>query len=165
MKYGKSPKKNTTPSTSRRKAELRLAPAAERDLINIALYGMEQFGIEQSEQYRDKLKQRFLELTEAPLMYPAVDNIREGYRRSVCGGPIKTISFTEARENLNNVLDQVVNGAEPIVINGSGGGDVVVMSHHAYNSLMETVHLLRSANNSAHLVRSIAQYSECQVTC
>jgi toxin ParE1/3/4 len=46
---------------------------------------MEQFGIEQSEQYRDKLKQRFLELAEAPLMYPAVDNIREGYRRSVCG--------------------------------------------------------------------------------
>ncbi len=46
---------------------------------------MEQFGIEQSALYRDKLKQRFLELTEAPLMYPAVDDIREGYRRSVCG--------------------------------------------------------------------------------
>ena len=55
---------------------------------------------------------------------------------------MKTISFTEARDNLNNVLDQVVNGAEPIVINGSGEGDVVVM------------------NNSAHLERSIAQYSE-----
>jgi toxin ParE1/3/4 len=36
--------------------------AAEHDLINIALYGMEQFGIEQSERYRDQLKQRFLEL-------------------------------------------------------------------------------------------------------
>ena len=85
MKYGQSPSKNTTPSTTRRKFELRLAPVAEQDLINIALYGMEQFGIEQSEQYRDKLKQRFQELSEAPLMYPAVDNIREGYRRSVCG--------------------------------------------------------------------------------
>lgn len=89
MRYGKSPKKNTTPgktpSTAQRKAELRLAPAAERDLINIALYSMEQFGIEQSALYRDKLKQRFLELTETPLMYPAVDDIREGYRRSVCG--------------------------------------------------------------------------------
>jgi len=85
MKYGKSPNRNTTPNTPRRKPELRLAPSAEQDLINIALYGMEQFGIEQSEQYRDQLKQRFLELTEAPLMYPAVDDIREGYRRSVCG--------------------------------------------------------------------------------
>jgi plasmid stabilization system protein ParE len=58
MKYGEPPSKNTTPNTPRRKAELRLAPAAEHDLINIALYGMEQFGIEQSEEYRDKLKQR-----------------------------------------------------------------------------------------------------------
>ena len=73
---------------------------------------------------------------------------------------MKTISFTEARDNLNNVLDQVVNGAEPIVINGSGEGDVVVMSLHDYSSLMETVHLLVSPNNSAHLERSIAQYSE-----
>ena len=84
MKYGKSPSKSTTPNTTQRRVELRLTPAAEQDLINIALYGMEQFGIEQSELYLDKLKQRFLELTEAPLMYPAVDDIREGYRRSVC---------------------------------------------------------------------------------
>ena len=69
-----------------------------------------------------------------------------------------TIPFTEARDNFNNVLDQVVNDAEPIVINGSGEGVVVVMSLHDYSSLMETVHLLRSANNSAHLGRSIAQY-------
>jgi toxin ParE1/3/4 len=59
--------------------------AAEHDLINIALYGMEQFGIEQSERYRDQLKQRFLELAEALLMYPVVVDIGEGYRHSVCG--------------------------------------------------------------------------------
>ena len=73
---------------------------------------------------------------------------------------MKTISFTEARDNLNNVLDQVVNDAEPIVINRSSEADVVVMSLHDYRSLMETVHLLRSANNSTHLDRSIAQYKE-----
>ena len=71
---------------------------------------------------------------------------------------MKTISFTEVRDNLNNVLDQVVSSAEPIVINGSGESDVVVMSLHDYNSMMETVHLLRSPKNSAHLGRSIAQY-------
>ncbi len=27
----------------------------------------------------------FSELAEAPLLYPAVDHIRQGYRRSVCG--------------------------------------------------------------------------------
>ncbi|MBL4583357.1 MAG: type II toxin-antitoxin system RelE/ParE family toxin [Pseudomonadales bacterium] len=29
--------------------------------------------------------QRFEELAEAPYQYQAVDHIREGYRRSVCG--------------------------------------------------------------------------------
>ncbi|WP_300427070.1 type II toxin-antitoxin system Phd/YefM family antitoxin [uncultured Thalassolituus sp.] len=77
---------------------------------------------------------------------------------------MKTISFTEARDNLNKVLDQVVNDAEPIVINRSREGDVVMMSLHDYSSLMETVHLLRSSKNSAHLGRSIAQYSERKST-
>ena len=73
---------------------------------------------------------------------------------------MKTISFTEARDNLNEVLDQVVNDAEPIVIDRSGESDVVVMSLHDYSSLVETVHLLSSPKNSAHLDRSIAQYKE-----
>ncbi len=73
---------------------------------------------------------------------------------------MKTISFTEARDNLNKVLDQVVNDAEPIVINRSGESDVVVMSLNDCSSLMETVHLLCSPKNSAHLDRSIAQYKE-----
>ena len=77
---------------------------------------------------------------------------------------MKTISFTEARDNLNKVLDQVVNDAELIVINRSREGDVVMMSLHDYSSLMETVHLLRSSKNSAHLGRSIAQYSERKST-
>jgi antitoxin YefM len=77
---------------------------------------------------------------------------------------MRTISFTEARDNLNKVLDQVVNDVEPIVINRSGEADVVVMSLHEYSSLMETVLLLRSPANAEHLNRSIAQYKEGNVS-
>lgn len=77
---------------------------------------------------------------------------------------MRTISFTEARDNLNKVLNQVVNDVEPIVINRSGEADVVVMSLHEYSSLMETVHLLRSPANAEHLNRSIAQYKEGNVS-
>ena len=63
----------------------RLSPAAEQDLIEIAVFGIEQFGIAQAERYRDKLQQRFQQLAEKPHHYPAVDYIRPGYRRSVCG--------------------------------------------------------------------------------
>lgn len=63
----------------------RLSKAADDDLMGIALFGDEHFGIAQSNRYRDQLKQRFSVLAEQPLLYPAVDHIRQGYRRSVCG--------------------------------------------------------------------------------
>ena len=66
-------------------AGFELTPAAELNLLNIAYLGMERFGVAQSELYRDKLYQRFQELAEAPLHYPTVDYIRQGYCRSVCG--------------------------------------------------------------------------------
>ncbi|WP_444543094.1 type II toxin-antitoxin system Phd/YefM family antitoxin [Methylogaea oryzae] len=36
--------------------------------------------------------------------------------------------------------------------------DAVMMSLDTFNSLMETVHLLKSPANAAHLARSIEQY-------
>jgi len=60
-----------------------LALEAEQDLLDIALYGLMNFGIEQSEAYRDGLKKRFQELADHPRRYQAVDDIRQGYRRSV----------------------------------------------------------------------------------
>ena len=60
-----------------------LTPEAEQDLLDIALYGLINFGLEQSEVYRDGLKKRFQELADYPRRYQAVDEIRQGYRRSV----------------------------------------------------------------------------------
>lgn len=63
----------------------RLSILAKQDLIEIAIYGDQNFGIEQSNQYRDRLQNRFQLLAEQPLLFPAVDHIHTGYRRSVCG--------------------------------------------------------------------------------
>ena len=63
----------------------RLTEAAKEDLIGIAQYGDEHFGVARSDRYRDELKHRFSLLAEQPELYPAVDPIRPGYRRSVCG--------------------------------------------------------------------------------
>lgn len=65
--------------------DYRLSEAAKEDLIGIAQYGDEKFGLKQSSQYRDLLKARFSVLADTPLLYPAIDHIRKGYRRSVCG--------------------------------------------------------------------------------
>ncbi len=71
---------------------------------------------------------------------------------------MKIISFTEARNGLKSVLDGVVNDADTTVITRRDAEDAVVMSLDYYNSLMETVHLLRSPANAEHLNRSITQY-------
>ncbi|GGK73672.1 type II toxin-antitoxin system Phd/YefM family antitoxin [Amphritea balenae] len=77
---------------------------------------------------------------------------------------MRIVSFTEARNSLKAVLDSVVNDADTTVITRRDSEDAVVMSLEYYNSLMETVHLLRSPANAEHLNRSIAQYKAGEVT-
>ena len=77
---------------------------------------------------------------------------------------MKVITFTEARNKLKNVLDRVVNDADYTVITRRDADDAVVMSLDYFNSLLETVHLLKSPANAAHLERSIAQYRQEKVT-
>jgi len=71
---------------------------------------------------------------------------------------METINFTEARNNLKSVLDRTVENADYTLIKRRDAADAVVMSLDAFNSLMETVHLLKSPANAAHLARSIEQY-------
>ena len=77
---------------------------------------------------------------------------------------MRIVSFTEARNSLKSVLDHVVEDADTTVITRRDSEDAVVMSLEYYNSLMETVHLLRSPENANHLSRSIAQYQAGKVT-
>jgi len=76
---------------------------------------------------------------------------------------MRIVSFTEARKRLKAVLDTVANDADCTVIRREGADDAVVMSLDHYNSLMETLHLLRSPANATHLNRSIEQYKNAQL--
>ncbi|MEO0834707.1 MAG: type II toxin-antitoxin system prevent-host-death family antitoxin [Cyanobacteria bacterium J06642_3] len=76
---------------------------------------------------------------------------------------MKIITFTEARNKLKKVLDRVVDDADYTVITRRDADDAVVMSLDYFNSLLETVHLLKSPANAAHLERSITQYRQGQV--
>lgn len=71
---------------------------------------------------------------------------------------MRIINFSEARNRLKSVLDQVVEDADYTVISRRDAEDAVVMSLDHYNGLMETVHLLQSPANTEHLARSIEQY-------
>ena len=75
---------------------------------------------------------------------------------------MKIVSFTEARNGLKAVLDRVISDADTTVITRRDSEDAVVMSLEHYNSLMETVYLLRSPANAEHLNRSIEQYKSAK---
>ena len=47
--------------------------------------GVREFGVPQADLYYAALTLRFDDIADTPYKYPAVDHIREGYRRSVCG--------------------------------------------------------------------------------
>ena len=71
---------------------------------------------------------------------------------------MRVINFSDARNHLKSVIDQVVNDADVTVITRRDADDAVVMSLDHFNGLMETVHLLKSPANAAHLSKSIKQY-------
>ncbi len=76
---------------------------------------------------------------------------------------MRVVNFSEARNHLKNVLDQVVEDLDFTVISRRDADDAVVMSLDSFNGLMETVHLLKSSANASHLAQSIKQYQLGQV--
>ena len=62
-----------------------LTCAADQDFEDIFEFGLDTFGVDQALSYQNGMKQRFAKLAEQPKLYPAVDHIRTGYRRSVYG--------------------------------------------------------------------------------
>ena len=62
-------------------AELRLSPAAERDLEGIWRYTAERWGVAQAEHYIDLLYAAMQAAAQAPEAAPRCDAIRPGYRR------------------------------------------------------------------------------------
>ena len=77
------------------------------------------------------------------------------YRRAYKA--MQVVSFSEARQSFKAVLDRVEADADVTLITRRDASSAVVMSLETYNSLMETVHLLRSPANAAHLQQSLEQ--------
>ncbi len=68
------------------------------------------------------------------------------------------VNYTEARNNFKSILDTVANDADYTIISRRDAEDAVVMSLDYFNAMQETLHLLRTPANVAHLEKSIAQY-------
>jgi antitoxin YefM len=76
---------------------------------------------------------------------------------------MRVVNFSDARNRLKSVLDQVVDDSDCTIISRRDAEDAVVMSLDHFNALMETVHLLGNPANAAHLAKSIAQYRSGEI--
>lgn len=70
---------------------------------------------------------------------------------------MRTVNFTQLRQNLAAELDSVIDDAEEVVVTRSGHDPVVIVPLTEYESMKETEYLLRDPNNAAALRRSIAE--------
>lgn len=68
---------------------------------------------------------------------------------------MRTISYSEARQNLSATMMKTVEDHAPILITRQNGEACVLMSLEEYNSLEETAYLLRSPANAKRLMNAI----------
>jgi antitoxin YefM len=67
------------------------------------------------------------------------------------------ISYSEIRERLKEVMDQVVADHQPVVISRQKAESVVMVSLADWHSIEGTLHLLSSPVNAARLKSSIKE--------
>jgi antitoxin YefM len=68
---------------------------------------------------------------------------------------MQSLSISETRANLKSVLDRVVADKAPIAITRQKGEGVVMISQSEWESIEETLYLLRSPKNAARLLDAI----------
>ena len=70
---------------------------------------------------------------------------------------MNVLTYTEARASFKQALDDVCDSHTPTIITRQRGSHAVLISLDDYNSMEETLYLLRSPTNANRLMESIAQ--------
>jgi antitoxin YefM len=67
------------------------------------------------------------------------------------------VTYSDARANLKDVMDRVVDDKTEVIVTRQKAEAVVMVSLSEWNSMVETAHLLSSPVNAERLRRSIEQ--------
>lgn len=70
---------------------------------------------------------------------------------------MKTIETQQAKQQLDEMIDQVILDVEPTVLRNQKGQEAVLMSLKEFSAWRETVYLLSNPANAVHLLESIKQ--------
>jgi len=86
-----------------------LSGPARADLKRLYTYGILSFGEKLADEYYDGLIGRFAQISAMPKLYPAVNYIRDGYRRSVFGSH----SIYYKLENDHVIIIRILSREDP----------------------------------------------------
>ena len=64
-------------------------------------------------------------------------------------------TYSNLRQNLSALLDQVCADAEPLIVRRKGRGDVALIPADELSSLIETAYLLKSPANAERLLTAL----------
>lgn len=72
---------------------------------------------------------------------------------------MKTINYTDARNQLAGLIESASRDREPITITRNGTGIVVLLAIEEYEAMEETLHLHSTRANAAQIQQSLADYA------
>ena len=75
---------------------------------------------------------------------------------------MNAVTLNDAKQNLEELIEQTVANAEPTIICTDKGQRVVFLSLDEFNSWQETLYLLSKPANAEHLRRSIEEANGAQ---
>ncbi|TAN80873.1 MAG: antitoxin [Phormidium sp. SL48-SHIP] len=70
---------------------------------------------------------------------------------------MKTIETQQAKQQLDEMIDQVIIDVEPTILRNQKGQEAVLMSLEEFSAWRETIYLLSNPANASHLLESIKQ--------
>ncbi len=67
------------------------------------------------------------------------------------------VTYTDFRKSLAGYMDRVCDERAPLTVTRQTGRSVVVISEEEYDSMVETLHLIKNPANAARLIAAIGQ--------
>ena len=77
---------------------------------------------------------------------------------------MRHVSDTDFRQNLTRYMGEVCDGNAPLVVTRQNAQSVVLISQDDYDSMTETLHLMKSPRNAVRLIHAREDFKAGHVT-